>query len=61
MWNRVKYAIFNLFDIKYGYIFKKLDLPLKFKAFAIATKKSIWQHVTTNKCKSVEVIIADII
>ena len=59
--NGVKYTVFNLLDIKYRYIFKRPDLLLKFKAFTIAAKKSIWRHVTTNRYKSVKVIIADII
>ena len=42
-------------------MFKRPDLPLKFKAFAVAAKKSIWQHITTNRYKSVEVIMADVI
>ena len=40
-------------------MFKRPDLLLKFKAFATAAKKSIWQHVTTNRYRSVEVIIAN--
>ena len=59
--NGVKYTVFNLLNIKYGYIFKRPDLLLKFKAFTIAAKKSIWRHITTNRYKSVEVTIADVI
>jgi hypothetical protein len=39
--NGVKYIVFDLLDNKYGYIFKRLDLLLKFKAFTIAAKKPI--------------------
>ena len=39
--NRVKYIVFDLLNTKYGHIFKRLDLPLEFKAFTIITKKSI--------------------
>ena len=59
--NGVKYIVFDLLDIKYGYMFKRPNLPLKFKAFAIAAKKSIWQYVMTNRCESVEVIMADVV
>ena len=59
--NGVKCIVFNLLNIKYRHIFKRPDLLLKFRAFTFTTKKSIWRHVTTNRCKGVEVIIADII
>jgi len=42
-------------------VFKRSDLLLEFKAFAITAKKSIWQHVTTNRRRGVEVIMANII
>jgi hypothetical protein len=61
MQNGVKCIVFNLFNIKYGYVFKRPNLLLKFKAFTITAKKSIWRYITTNKCRGVEVIIADII
>ena len=59
--NGVKCIVFNLLNIKYRYVFKRPDLLLKFKAFAITAKKSIWRHVTTNKYKGMEVIMADIV
>ena len=42
MQNGVKCIVFNLLNTKYGYIFKRSDLLLEFKAFAITAKKSIW-------------------
>ena len=39
--NGVKRTVFDLLNIKYRYVFKRPDLLLKFKAFAITTKKSI--------------------
>jgi hypothetical protein len=39
--NGVKYTVFDLFNTKYRYMFKRPDLLLKFKAFTIAAKKSI--------------------
>ena len=59
--NGVKCTVFNLFNIKYGHVFNRLDLLLKFKAFTIAAKKSIWRHITTNRCEGVKVIIANIV
>ena len=59
--NGVKHTVFNLFDIKYRHVFKRLNLLLKFKAFTITTKKSIWRHVITNRYKSVEIIMADVV
>jgi hypothetical protein len=59
--NGVKYIVFNFFNTKYGYVFKRPNLLLKFKAFAITAKKSIWWYITTNKYRGVKVIIANII
>jgi len=41
MRNGVKRIVFDLLNTKYGHVFKRSDLPLEFKAFAIAAKKSI--------------------
>ena len=57
--NRVKYIVFDLLNIKYRNVFKRPNLLLKFKAFALAAKKLIWQYITTNRCRGVEVTIAD--
>ena len=59
MQNRVKCTVFDLFNIKYRNMFKRPDLLLEFKAFAFTVKKSIWRYVTTNRCRGVEVIMAD--
>jgi hypothetical protein len=42
-------------------MFKRPNLPLKFKAFTITAKKSIYWYITTNKYRGVEATIADII
>jgi len=39
--NGVKRTVFNLLNTKYKYVFKKSNILLEFKAFAIAAKKSI--------------------
>jgi len=39
--NGVKYIVFDLLNTKYRHVFKRSDLLLEFKAFAIAAKKSI--------------------
>ena len=39
--NGVKYIVFNLLDTKYRNVFKRPNLLLEFKAFALATKKLI--------------------
>ena len=57
--NRVKYIVFNLLNIKYGNVFKRPNLLLEFKAFALAIKKSIWRYIMTNRYKGMEVIMAD--
>ena len=57
--NRVKRIVFNLLNIKYGNVFKRPNLPLEFKAFALATKKLIRQYMTINKYRGIKVIIAD--
>ena len=59
MRNGVKYTVFDLLDTKYGNVFKRPNLLLEFKAFALAIKKLIWRHVTTNRHRGIEVIIAD--
>ena len=59
--NGVKRTVFDLLDTKYGHVFKRSDLPLEFEAFAVAAKKSIWRHVTTNRRGGVEVRMADVI
>jgi hypothetical protein len=59
--NGVKRTVFDLLDTKYGHVFKRSDLPLEFEAFAVAAKKSIWRHVTTNRRGGVEVRIADVV
>ena len=61
MQNGVKRIVFNLLNTKYGHMFKRSDLPLEFKAFAIAAKKSIWRYVITNRRGGVEVMMANII
>ena len=38
---------------------KRPNLPLKFKAFTITTKKSIQQYITINRYGGIEVIMAD--
>ena len=57
--NRVKCIVFDLFNTKYRNVFKRPNLLLEFKAFAIAAKKSIWRYVMTNRYRGVEVIMAD--
>jgi len=59
--NGVKRIVFDLLNTKYRHVFKRSDLPLEFEAFAITAKKSIWRHVTTNRRRGVEVIMADIV
>ena len=59
--NRVKCIIFDLFNTKYGNVFKRPNLPSEFKAFAVATKKSIWRHIMINRYGGVEVTMADTI
>ena len=39
--NGVKYIVFDLLNIKYRNVFKRPNLLLKFKAFALAAKKLI--------------------
>jgi hypothetical protein len=39
--NGVKRIVFNLLNTKYRHVFKRSDLPLESKDFAIVTKKSI--------------------
>jgi hypothetical protein len=57
--NGVKRTVFDLLDTEYGNVFKRPDLPSEFEAFALAAKKSIWRHVTTNRRGGVEVTMAD--
>jgi hypothetical protein len=59
--NRVKRIVFNLLNTKYRHVFKRSDLLLEFKDFAVAAKKSIWRHIITNRRRGVEVIMANAI
>ncbi len=59
MRNRIKRIVFNLFNIKYRNMFKRPNLLLKFKAFALAIKKLIWQYIMINRYGGIEVIMAD--
>ena len=61
MRNGVKYIVFDFLNTKYGNVFKRPDLLLEFKAFAVTAKKSIWRYVTTNRCRSIEVTMVNII
>jgi len=40
-------------------MFKRPNLLLKFKAFALAIKKLIWQYIMINRYGGIEVIMAD--